>query len=119
MIPFFIADDEPDIRVIYREILEEEGYDVLGEACSGEGCIEEITRMKTEPDIIIMDHRMLKMNGLEATRELLKLNPDFKIIFASADVSVKREALAAGAKVFLEKPFRMDLFLNIIQRIFD
>lgn len=40
---FFIADDEPDLRMIYREILEEEGYDVLGDACNGEECIEEIT----------------------------------------------------------------------------
>lgn len=74
--------------------------------------------MKAKPDIIIMDYRMPLKDGLEATRELLKLNPDFKIVFASADVSVKREAVAVGAKAFIEKPFRMDLFLTTIQRTF-
>ncbi len=56
------------------------------------------------PDIIIMDHRMPGMTGLEATREILKIAPQIKIIFASADASIEKEALKAGVYKFFHKP---------------
>ena len=67
--------------------------------------------------MIIMDHRMPQKSGIATTRELLKLNPDLKIIFISADISVKKEALAAGAAAFIEKPFHIDSLLASIDKI--
>ena len=70
--------------------------------------------LSEKPDIILMDHRMPVKNGLEATKEILKIDPNVKIIFASADTTVKTLALQAGAVAFHVKPFSMrDLFTTI------
>lgn len=114
---FFIVEDEVILQEAYEVLLEANGHVVVGRAYNGNECLSEIKGMKVGPDIIIMDHRMPLKSGLETTRELLKLNPDSKIIFVSADVSVKKEALAAGAVAFFEKPFRMDSFLAFIDKI--
>ncbi|MFX1462202.1 MAG: hypothetical protein ACFFBF_04045, partial [Promethearchaeota archaeon] len=56
-------------------------------------------------------------NGLAAMIEILKLNKNEKIIFASADITVKKEALSIGACAFLDKPFKMHELLTVIQHI--
>jgi two-component system chemotaxis response regulator CheY len=61
--------------------------------------------MDEPPDIIIMDHRMPNKDGVETTKEILQINPNTKIIFASADTAVRDAALASGALSFLSKPF--------------
>ncbi len=65
-----------------------------------------------------MDHRMPGKDGIETTKELLKIRPDMKIVFASADKAVMGDALAAGACDFLAKPFPVsDLLLEIEELI--
>ena len=64
-----------------------------------------------------MDHRMPKKDGLTAAKEILSVNSEIKIIFFSADYTIKEKALALGAKYFLEKPFQLDELTSVIEKI--
>jgi len=73
--------------------------------------------MDEPPDIMIMDHRMPSKDGVETTKEILKINPNIKIIFASADATVRDAALASGARSFLSKPFAISDLLAGIEEV--
>lgn len=71
-------------------------------------------RFPVKPDIILMDHRMPIKNGLDASREILEMDGHSMIIIASADKSVRKEALSMGILSFKDKPFTLQrLFENI------
>ncbi len=112
-----IVDDELFIVELYRDILQLRGYRVLATAFDGEEAVRRYSTSEEKPDVIIMDHRMPVMNGVEATREILRSNPTQKIIFVSADVLVEKEAREAGAVEFLPKPFRMDDLIEKMERV--
>jgi two-component system, chemotaxis family, chemotaxis protein CheY len=61
-----------------------------------------------------MDHRMPVKNGVDATREIRRLDPHAKVLVISADATVERRAVEAGALAFLEKPFTMDALFKTI-----
>lgn len=107
----FVVDDEDFIRDLYRDVFESAGLTVFV-AGSGEEAINVIKTMKSPPDVIIMDHRMPGKNGIETTKEILRINPGVPIIFSSADGSVRQEALEAGACSFWTKPFPCSLLVN-------
>jgi two-component system chemotaxis response regulator CheY len=71
--------------------------------------------MKDKPVIIIMDQRMPVKDGVSATQEILNMDPKATIFFGSADLHIEKEALAAGAKGFLLKPFRIEELLEAIE----
>jgi len=108
MTSVMIVDDELFIVELYRDILQLRGYKVVGTAFDGEEAVRKYSSSSEKPDVIIMDHRMPVMNGVEATKEIMRENPRQKVIFVSADILVEREAREAGAAEFLPKPFRMD-----------
>jgi two-component system chemotaxis response regulator CheY len=107
----FVVDDEDFIRDLYREVFEANGITVFA-ACSGEECLNLFKTLKHRPDAIIMDHRMPGKDGIQTTREILKIDPHVPIIFSSADESVREQALEAGAISFWAKPFPVSLLLN-------
>ena len=76
-------------------------------------------KFNEKPDIILMDHRMPHKDGIETTKEIIKMNQSSKIIFASAEHSVKQEALSIGAYCFLEKPFPLQALINEIRKLND
>lgn len=95
-------------------MLKSNGFEVVGKAKNGKEAVEMYKRFTIKPDIIIMDHRMPIMSGIEASKEILKANGSAKIIFASADATVEEQAKAIGAISFKNKPFdREKLFNNI------
>lgn len=63
-----------------------------------------------------MDHRMPLKNGLETTKELLEIDPESKIIFVSADYTVRNQAYEIGAVDFLEKPIELDTLVSMIKK---
>jgi DNA-binding NarL/FixJ family response regulator len=98
-----IADDQGIVRGGLRMILEAAGMEVVGEAADGKAAIEIVTRMK--PDVALMDIRMPVLDGIEATRRLVRDHPSTKILMLTtygADEYVY-EALRAGAAGFLLK----------------
>ncbi len=119
MVSIFVVDDEPQIQVLYKKILSILGFEVIDIAGDGEAAIRMFKSFSTEPDIILMDHRMPVKNGIEATREIRRLSNHSKIIFVSADGTIKEEALAAGAVGFKMKPFTMDTLKSDIEKIKD
>jgi len=112
-----IVDDELFIVELYRDILQLRGYRISGTAFDGEEALRKYRSSEEKPDVILMDHRMPVMNGVEATREIMRMNPRQKIIFVSADVMIEREARDAGAVEFLSKPFRMDELIEKMNRV--
>lgn len=114
----FIVEDEPDIIKLYRTVLKKKGYEVEI-AMDGKEAVEKYMKFDEKPDLIIMDHRMPVKSGLEAAAEILSINKNARILFASADVSVREKALQMGAVGFLKKPFSLKLFLSEIESILD
>lgn len=114
----FLVDDDPDILVLYRIMIERnKGYCILDTATNGQEAMEKYKKFNKKPDLIIMDHRMPVKNGIEATKEILELDGNARILFVSADVSVRAKALEIGAIGFLEKPSTMDVLLDGIEKV--
>ena len=110
-----VVDDEEPIRRLIRKLLVREGYEVIGEAESGEQALE-LCRTLT-PDLITMDINMKGMDGLDATREIRKILPNVKVIVitAMAKPSNVATSMKMGAVNFLPKPFENERFLNIVR----
>lgn len=114
MATIFIVDDEPMLHELYGDILEISGHEIVANAYDGDEAVEIFKKMNEPPEVVIMDHRMPGKDGIETTKEILEINPDIKILFASADAAIKNDALASGACDFLSKPFAIgDLLAEI------
>ncbi|MCD6467124.1 MAG: response regulator [Methanomicrobia archaeon] len=112
-----IVDDESELIKLYRDILTKFGYSV-DFALNGEEAVKSYEKAYNKGerfDCVIMDYRMPTKDGLEAMREILKLDKIGKIIFASADDSIEKEALKLGAKAFLKKPFGIDTLIGALR----
>ncbi len=117
MTSVLIVDDELFIVELYRDILQLRGYKVVATAFDGEEALRKYSNIDSKPDVVIMDHRMPVMNGVDATKEIMRMNPKQKVIFVSADVLVEKEARDAGAVDFLPKPFRMDDLIEKMEKL--
>lgn len=109
-----IADDTALMRKMMRESLPSEEYQVVGEAVSGDLAIE--MYKETKPDVMLLDINMPKMNGIDALTEIMKIDPDAKVIMCSDQKyeSMIMMALKKGAKDFVIKPFTSyDIFLAV------
>ncbi len=100
-----LVDDARFMRLILRQILEEAGYQVVGEACNGKEAVEEYKDKK--PDLVTMDVIMPEMSGVEAARKIIKASPEAKILMVSAmgQQQLVKESLEAGAYDYVVKPF--------------
>jgi len=115
-----IVDDALFMRSMIRDILTSSGrYDVIGEAHNGRDAIEKFQELR--PDLITMDIVMPEMDGIQATREILKLNPKMKIVICSAlgQEPLVIESIAAGARDFIVKPFTPERVLQIIDQVWN
>jgi len=111
----FIVDDDRAILRLYKMILGQKGFKNVVFAHNGREAIDEYRKFRKKPQIIIMDHRMPILNGIDAMNHILKMNKGPKIIFASADSSVREQAISQGAYDFLNKPFDIQELLKTIQ----
>ncbi len=114
----FVVEDEPSLQRFYKQILTLDGFEVVGIASDGEEAVSMFKSFSVKPSIILMDHRMPKKNGIEASKEILKIDKNVKIIFTTADDSVEKEALSIGAYSFKNKPFTIEQLIdNIIKAL--
>ena len=118
IISIFIVEDDHSLRLLYEKALTLNGYNVVGSAKDGDEAVNMYNRFSTKPDIILMDHRMPIKNGIEATKEILHNSSDIKpkIIFISADRSIKEKALSIGVISFKNKPFSLERLFNNIEK---
>jgi len=112
----FIIEDDPSIQFLYTEFLKLNGYEIAGIANDGEEAVFMFKSFLEKPNIIIMDHRMPNKNGIETLKEILQINPNIKIIFASADERIKEYVLSIGAFDFMKKPFDFSSLIDIVDK---
>ena len=117
MTSILIVEDDIYLQKLYEMMLKTQGFKIIGKAGNGSEAINIFKSLRNKPDIVLMDHRMPIKNGIDTTLELTRLNSHTKIIFISADNSVKKQALSIGAKSFIEKPFSIDQLINIIKKV--
>lgn len=115
-----IVDDALFMRRMLSDILKKEGFEICGEAENGKEAVEKYKQLK--PDLVTMDIVMPKMeeiDGVGAVREIVKVNPIAKIIMVSAmgQHALVVEAIQAGAKDFIVKPFQPSRVVEAIQRV--
>ena len=99
-----IVDDDPQLVRTYELLFKRRHVPVSFVACDSYSALEQFKNINPKPRVVIIDYRMPYMNGLDLMAEILKLAPETKIVFISADDSVRQEAIEAGAHVFLKKP---------------
>lgn len=119
MAQLFIVDDDSFLHKVLERIITIGGHQVVGHAYDGADALEKFVQMNPKPDLILMDHRMPVMSGTVATRELLHLDSTIKIVFISADETVKDEAIEAGALGFLTKPIRSAALFSVIDEFVE
>ncbi len=95
------------------------GFQIIGVAKNGQEAVDKFKLFSEKPDIIIMDHRMPIKSGIDATKEIISLGKNPKIIFASADKTVREEALSIGAADFIEKPFDFEELVKKIKEVLN
>jgi two-component system chemotaxis response regulator CheY len=114
-----IADDASFMRQMIREIIEPEGYEVVGEATDGVEAVEQYREL--HPDIVTMDIVMPKRSGIDAVKGIMELAPDARVVMCSAlgQETLVMEALQAGAKDFIVKPFKPDNVLSTLKKVLE
>lgn len=111
-----IVDDAAFMRMMIRDILTKNGYEVVGEAQDGAQAIEKFKEL--HPDLITMDITMPEMDGITALKEIRKLDVNAKVIMCSAmgQQAMVIDAIQAGAKDFIVKPFQADRVIEAIKK---
>lgn len=112
-----IADDAAFMRMMIKNILEKNGYTIVGEAENGKQAVDLYN--ETKPDLVTMDITMPEMDGLEAVKAIRSKDSSASIIMCSAmgQQAMVMEAIQAGAKDFVVKPFQQDRLLQAVERV--
>ena len=112
-----VVDDAAFMRIMLSKILTDNGYVVAGEAGNGAEAVEKYEELK--PDIVTMDITMPGVSGVEAVQRIMKKDPEAKIIMVSAmgQQSMVVEAIRAGAKDFIVKPFNAERIVDAFRKI--
>ena len=111
-----ICDDAIFMRTMVGDILTQAGFDIVGEAETGVQAVEKYQTLR--PDLVTMDIVMPEMGGIDAVREITRLDPGAKVLMCSAmgQQALVVEAIQAGAKDFVVKPFQPSRVLEAGQR---
>lgn len=112
-----ICDDAIFMRTIVGDILRQAGFEIVGEAETGMQAVERYRQL--QPDLVTMDIVMPDMGGIDAVREITTSHPEAKILMCSAmgQQALVVEAIQAGAKDFVVKPFLPSRVLEAVQRV--
>lgn len=111
-----IVDDAAFMRMMIKDILTKNGYEVVGEAADGSQAVEKYNELK--PDLVTMDITMPEKDGIAALKEIKATNPNATVIMCSAmgQQAMVIDAIQAGAKDFIVKPFQADRVIEAIQK---
>ena len=114
-----ICDDAVFMRSFLREILEQAGYEVVGEATTGAEAVDRYKELR--PDFVTLDVVMPNIGGIDAVREIVNFDPDARILMCSAlgQQALMAEATEAGAREFVVKPFQPSRVLEAVQRVLE
>ncbi|PNR97377.1 chemotaxis protein CheY [Petrotoga olearia] len=112
-----IVDDAAFMRMMLKDILTKANYQVIGEANNGQEAVEKYQELK--PDFVTMDITMPVKDGIQAIKEIKKMDPNAKIIVCSAmgQQAMVIESIQAGAKDFIVKPFQPNRVIEALQKL--
>lgn len=117
MAKILIVDDAAFMRMMIKDILEKNDFEIVGEANNGLVAVD--MYKKEKPDVVTMDITMPDMDGIEAVKQIKAFDPNAKIIMCSAmgQQSMVMDAIKAGANDFIVKPFQADRVLEAVKKI--
>lgn len=112
-----VVDDASFMRISLKNILERNGFEVVGEASNGLEAVEKYFSLK--PDIVTMDITMPEMDGVEALAAIKSKDPGAKIVMISAlgQESWVKRAVMLGAKGFVVKPYKEDYVVQTLSKL--
>ena len=112
-----ICDDAAFMRMMIKNVLTKGGYNVVGEAENGAKAVEKYKELS--PDLVLMDITMPEMDGIQALKEIKKIDGGAKVIMCSAmgQQAMVVESIQAGAKDFIVKPFQEDRVLEAVKKV--
>jgi two-component system chemotaxis response regulator CheY len=112
-----VCDDAAFMRMMIKDILSKNGYNVVGEAENGVKAVEKYNELK--PDLVLMDITMPEMDGIEALKAIKASDPGALIIMCSAmgQQAMVIESIQSGAKDFIVKPFQADRVLEAVKKV--
>ena len=112
-----IVDDAMFMRMMLKDILSKNGYEVVGEAANGKEAIDKYIELR--PDLVLLDITMPEMDGIEALKKIKMIEPNAKIIMCSAmgQQAMVIEAIQNGALDFVVKPFQQDRVIESLRRV--
>ncbi|MCM1134826.1 MAG: response regulator [Clostridium sp.] len=112
-----IVDDAAFMRMMIKDILTKNGYNVVGEAENGLKAFEKYNELK--PDLVLMDITMPELDGIGALKKIKSADPNAMIVMCSAmgQQAMVIEAIQSGAKDFIVKPFQADRVLEAVKKV--
>lgn len=115
MTKVLIVDDALFMRVTLKNILTKAGYEVVGEAVNGVEAVRLYDKLK--PDIVTMDITMPELDGIQAMKQIMAAHPEARIVMCTAmgQQGMVKDAILAGAKNFIVKPFQPERVLETIR----
>jgi two-component system chemotaxis response regulator CheY len=117
MARILVVDDAAFMRMMIKDILTKNGYEVVGEAADGQQAVQQYQELK--PDLVTLDITMPEMDGITALKKIREIDANAKVIMCSAmgQQAMVIDAIQAGAKDFIVKPFQADRVLEAIQKV--
>ena len=112
-----ICDDAAFMRMMIKDIVSKNGYNVAGEAENGAKAVEKYAELK--PDLVLMDITMPEMDGIQALKKIKESDPSALVIMCSAmgQQAMVIESIQAGAKDFIVKPFQADRVIEAVKKV--
>lgn len=112
-----VVDDAAFMRVTIKNMLEKNGFAVVGEAENGKVAVQKFHEL--EPDIVTMDITMPEMDGLSALKTIMQINPAARIVMMTAmgQQGMVKEAVMAGARGFIVKPFKEETVVSALAKL--
>ncbi len=112
-----ICDDAAFMRMMIKDILTKNGYEVAGEAENGAKAVEKYS--ETKPDLVLMDITMPEMDGIQALKKIKESDASASVIMCSAmgQQAMVIEAIQSGAKDFIVKPFQAERVLEAVRKV--
>jgi len=116
MARILVVDDAAFMRMMIKDILVKHGHEVVGEASDGEQAAK--LYQELHPDLVTMDITMPNVDGIEGVRRIRAIDPQARIIMCSAmgQQAMVLDAIRAGAKDFVVKPFQADRVINAVEK---
>ncbi len=112
-----VCDDAAFMRMMIKDILTKNGYNIAGEAENGQKAVEKYN--ETKPDLVLMDITMPEMDGIQALKKIKETDPGACVIMCSAmgQQAMVIEAIQSGAKDFIVKPFQAERVLEAVKKV--